>query len=115
MPIHHRDTCRRHPSRIREKVGRQGDLLLYCSDCGRLEVLREAEQRPAEHKPVHAAPRAPEVDTPAPAEPRSLYYCRDHYKPVTPKGTGCPECAAEQSERLKRKKKSCQTPQKTQS
>jgi len=65
-------------------------------------VLREAEQRPAAPKPVHAAPRAPEVHTPAPAEPRSLYYCRDHYKPVTPKGTGCPQCDAE-----KRKK---QTP-----
>ncbi|QXT63168.1 hypothetical protein [Tessaracoccus palaemonis] len=86
MPINHTRTCRQHLSRIAEKDGKNGDPLLHCSDCHHYEVLREAKDRPA-------------VDESEAAQPRTLYFCRAHYNPVTFQGRGCRECGAEKCKR----------------
>lgn len=92
--IAHRDDCT--DPRPVHRTGRLGGTLALCASCGRFVALDEIERLDRRHGrtvPPQANPE-PEPE-PRRRKPPSLYYCRAHYHPVSPRGTGCPACAAE--------------------
>ena len=88
----HADDCTDlDDSKLDAVVGRLGDPLLRCPACRKFKVVR---------------PEAPEPATPPPvvsARVVSKHVCRDHHKPVTWRGTGCPACDTERRDRQARR------------
>ncbi len=92
--IHHRDNCR--GVELEPIRGRLGDDLVRCRGCGRFAL---APMQPA-------ATVTPERDDPPPVVVAVLtppaasgWVCRLHSRPVSWRGTGCPECVAEHAAR----------------
>lgn len=107
--IRHNHGCPGGP--VFEAIGRHGDEIVQCPGCKRAAFLHAA-RRAESHKAQKARRKAAAANpTPAPApatdEPPEAptpdlparYYCRTHGRPVTWKGTGCPECEHEHAAR----------------
>lgn len=94
--IHHLPDCR--GVSIFAERGKYGDNLIRCRGCHRFAVVPPDAVTP-ERAP--AATVTPERLDPRPvvilaaAAPLVGMVCREHLKPVSWKGTGCPECEAE--------------------
>lgn len=91
-PIVHTSTCSGgtpYPDR-----GRLGDNLLRCPGCPRFVVL--AVRPPVATETPERVPGVVVLPLVAPASP---WCCRDHLRPVSWKGTGCPECEDERRAR----------------
>lgn len=88
--LRHEPSCT--STQTRRVRGRHGDLLERCRECRGYRVVSDDE--PDDRSP--GAPRPREDDTPPTPRPVlvSAYRCREHGRPVTFRGTGCPECDA---------------------
>lgn len=81
--VDHRPGCRTYE--VGQFVGKRGDLMARCNDCGAIKVLEAAARPEPELEPVVAA-EPPKVLL-------SRYRCREHLdQEVNWRGKGCPRC-----------------------
>lgn len=101
-PIRHAKDC---PAPVPHRtVGRRlGEPMTRCRNCGRFALDSETPRpRPQEAAPAVKAPQVKAAAVPVVVTPtgRPALVCRDHHKPVTWKGSGCPSCDVERAERI---------------
>jgi hypothetical protein len=78
----HRLSCSENPARVRDFIGKHGDPIRACGECGRYVVNPDKAA-----VTTRAEPGAERL------QPLSPYRCREHHdQPVTAKGKGCPAC-----------------------
>lgn len=90
-PVSHRHGCR--GAQIRYHTGHAGDLIAKCASCGRTAVAATPDAVDQDDQDDAPAPDA------APATP-TRYVCGNHPdRPVSSKGTGCPDCRTDHDAR----------------
>lgn len=87
--IHHAPTC--PGAKTYTVPGRYGDTLVRCRGCQRFAVTPAPVDTVTPERRLDPRP----VVILAAASPVVGMVCRDHHRPVSWKGTGCPECEAE--------------------
>lgn len=105
--VKHKQECSHPPLTSARKPG--GKMRVTCEGCARYITLEAGE--PSHYWELPGAPprTAPSATTPPPPPPPPApvalgYACREHYQPVSWRGTGCPKCDRERRDARRTRK-----------
>lgn len=94
--IPHQPECP-NPTAVHRFIDQRGDTVHQCRACG-AQCRTPATPAPTA-APRKDTPRTPPTPAPVAVPASSRHVCRDHGRPTTPRGTGCPECDAAKRDR----------------